>query len=82
MADVLGQINGAVGTVLARAHVEPEDVVDVVCTGGSSRIPSVCALLERIFGKPIVQHQTFTGVATGLAIAQHHGYASPLEGTS
>ena len=77
LGDVLVDIEDCVARVLYRARISPEDVGEVICTGGSSRIPAVRAKLEEWFGKPAIEHQTFTGVALGLAIAHYHGYAPP-----
>jgi hypothetical chaperone protein len=74
----LRRIEDSVRTVLDKAELEPGSVTSIICTGGSSRIPAVQARLTGIFGKPIVEHDVFGGVAAGLAIANYHGYASPL----
>ena len=52
---------------------------EIICTGGSSRIPAVRNRLERVFGMPVIEHQTFTGVAAGLAIVQYRA-GSPNTG--
>ena len=46
----------------------------VVCTGGSSEIPAVRNHLETLLDAPIIQHDSFTGIAAGLAIANYLGY--------
>jgi hypothetical protein len=35
----------------------------------------VRARLERLFGHPVIEHETVTGVAAGLAIVPQRGYA-------
>jgi molecular chaperone DnaK len=42
----------AIEFILDEADLDPEDVGEVVCVGGSSRIPAVRARLEEEFGKP------------------------------
>ncbi len=42
----------AIEFILDEADLDPEDVGEVVCVGGSSRIPAVRARLEAEFGKP------------------------------
>jgi len=72
LTEYLADITRAVDHVLDAARLAASDLTDIVCTGGSSRIPAVRQRLEEIIGKPVVEHQTFTGVATGLAIARYH----------
>ena len=50
----------------------------VVRTGGSSRIAAVIELLESEFPNKVVQHNTFTSVASGLAIASYYAYECKL----
>ncbi len=53
----------------SRAGMGPEDVDFVLTTGGTSLIPAVQAMLSRRFGPDrIKQRDTFTSVASGLAI--------------
>jgi Fe-S protein assembly chaperone HscA len=42
----------AIEFVLDESDLDPEDVGEIVCVGGSSRIPAVRARLEEAFGKP------------------------------
>ena len=52
------------------------DEIDIVLgTGGSSLIPAVRAMLDERFPGKSVEHDPFTSVATGLAIANYHGYS-------
>jgi hypothetical chaperone protein len=46
----------------------------VVRTGGSSQIVAVRQLLEGLFPDKVTEHDPFTSVAGGLAIADYHGY--------
>ncbi len=75
----LKEIRECVETVLARARLGPDAITRVVRTGGSSRIPAVVRLLEEIFGGRVVEHDPFTSIAAGLALASFHGYVSPAE---
>ncbi len=68
IAASLKAIDELLGEALARAGVAEDRIVEVVCTGGSSAIPSVRALLARRFGSARVRDaDLFTSVAAGLA---------------
>jgi hypothetical chaperone protein len=73
IAQPLQQISEAVEVTLQQAQLAPEEIDIVLRTGGSSLIPAVRSLLERRFGDKVVDHDPFTSVATGLAIASYHG---------
>jgi hypothetical chaperone protein len=47
----------------------------VLRTGGSSLIPAVKDILDNQFAAKVVEHDPFTSVARGLAIADYHQYA-------
>ena len=49
------------------------DIDIVLGTGGSSLIPAVKQLLEDRFPHRVVEHDPFTSVAAGLAIANFRG---------
>ena len=70
---ILDDIDASVTEVLRRAEVSPEGISRVVCTGGSSQIPSVRAVLRRRFGRRLVDYDPFRSIAAGLAIANYHG---------
>ena len=73
IADLLAQIERAVEHTLRLARL-PADAIDVVLrTGGSSLIPAVHGILEARFPRRVVDHDPFTSVAAGLAIADYHG---------
>ena len=73
IADLLGQVEEAVDRTLALSGL-PRDAIDVVLrTGGSSLIPAVHAILDQRFPNRVVDHDPFTSVAMGLAIADYHG---------
>jgi hypothetical chaperone protein len=59
---------------IANANVQPEQVDNVVRTGGSSRIPRYVRLLRDLFpNAQILEQDVFTSVASGLAIAAQQG---------
>lgn len=72
IAEPLQQIREAVSTTLTKAELAAEDIDIVLRTGGSSLIPAVRTLLEERFATKVVDHDPFTSVATGLAIASYH----------
>ena len=49
------------------------DIQLVIRTGGSSLIPAVKRILENQFPGKVVEHDPFTSVAAGLAIAEFQG---------
>jgi len=73
IADLLSRVEEAVGETLRRARL-PGSAIDIVLrTGGSSLIPAVHRILDGFFPGRVVDHDPFTSVATGLAIADYHG---------
>jgi hypothetical chaperone protein len=66
---LLDEAAEALEAVLDRAGVEPERLSVVVRTGGSSRLRAVIRLLEARFPGRVVEHDPFTSIAAGLAIA-------------
>ena len=74
IADMLREIERAVDHTLERAAL-PASAIDVVLrTGGSSLIPAVHAILKDRFPKRVVDHDPFTSVAAGLAIADYFDF--------
>lgn len=66
----LVQIDCALDKLFTESKLKPADIDVVVATGGSSLIPSVQQLLFDKYGKKNVQfHDIFSGVGTGLALA-------------
>jgi hypothetical chaperone protein len=63
----------AVQQVLGAAGLDASDVDVVLRTGGSALIPAFTAILERRFPTKVVQYDPFTGVASGLAVADYYG---------
>ncbi len=74
MQAMLQRIEDIINEVLDLARVSPDDIDIVIRTGGSSQIAAVKRLLERHFPGKVTEHDPFTSVAAGLAIASYHGY--------
>jgi hypothetical chaperone protein len=72
IADLLDRVAEALDATLARAGLSAVDIDIVLRTGGSSLIPAVRRILEDRFGDRVVDHDPFTSVAAGLAIADYH----------
>ena len=51
----------------------------MIRTGGSSLIPAVKRILEARFPGKVIEHDPFTSVAAGLAIADYEGLGEKLE---
>lgn len=62
----------AVDDTLQRAGMQPHEIDVVVSTGGSSLIPAVRDILDNLFPGRVLEHDPFTSVAAGLAIAEYH----------
>jgi len=69
IADQLRDVERALDATLARAALRPDQIDIVLRTGGSSLIPAVRRILEDRFPTRVVEHDPFTSVAAGLAIA-------------
>ncbi|XOV89055.1 MAG: Hsp70 family protein [Pseudomonadota bacterium] len=74
MRDVLTNIDNIVDRVIADAACTAEDIDVVIRTGGSSQIAAVRQMLDKKFPGKVTEHDPFTSVAAGLAIASYHGY--------
>ncbi len=70
--DQLKEVEAALDDTLARAGLGRDAIDIVLCTGGSSLIPAVRRILEDHFPGRVVEHDPFTSVAAGLAIASFH----------
>ncbi len=69
IAPMLGETGTLLDTVLAKAGVGADEMVEVVTTGGSSAIPVFRGLLARRFRRSAVRDAAaFTSVAAGLAM--------------
>jgi hypothetical chaperone protein len=74
LSQMMERLAGLIHRVLGDANLNPGDVDLVVRTGGSSQIVAVRDLLEKLFPGRVTEHDPFTSVAGGLAIANYHGY--------
>ncbi len=74
MTDMLRRIEDVIKEVLQRSGRNREDIDIVIRTGGSSQIAAVKRLLEKQFPGKVTEHDPFTSVAAGLAIASYYGY--------
>jgi hypothetical chaperone protein len=79
LVDMLAHLEALVQTVLAKASLESADIDSVVRTGGSSLIVAVREMLEDLFPGRVTEHDPFTSVAGGLAIASYRGLPGVLE---
>jgi hypothetical chaperone protein len=74
IADLLQQFERGVNDTLAKCKLGAGSIDLVLRTGGSSLIPAVRRILEERFPGRVVEHDPFTSVAAGLAIADYRGY--------
>ncbi len=74
IADLLALVENALDDTLQRANLATADIDIVLCTGGSSLIPAVRGILEERFPHQVVEHDPFTSVAAGLAIANFNDW--------
>lgn len=74
----LDQFERAVHDILLTAKMQPNEINLVLRTGGSSLIPAVKNILERQFPNKVVEHDPFTSVAAGLAIADYYSFGQQL----
>lgn len=77
--ELLVKFAGAITELLARTGMQNEDIQLVVRTGGSSLIPAVKQILDARFPERVIEHDPFTSVAAGLAIAEYHGLGTALD---
>ena len=69
--DYLQQFEKAVLDTLEKAELNIEQIQLVIRTGGSSLIPAVKRILSNLFPDRVIEHDPFTSVAAGLAIAEY-----------
>jgi hypothetical chaperone protein len=72
LAEVMARLGQLIHQVLGEAAVSVAAIDLVVRTGGSSQIVAVAKLLEEFFPGKVTEHDPFTSVAGGLAIANYH----------
>lgn len=73
IADPLNRVAQALDETVAKAGMDHSDIDIVLGTGGSSLIPAVKGMLNQRFPSRVVEHDPFTSVACGLAIANYRG---------
>ena len=69
ISEPIAAVAQALDKVVAKAGLQHDDIGIVLRTGGSSLIPAVNDLLTQRFSARVVDHDPFTSVAAGLAIA-------------
>jgi hypothetical chaperone protein len=74
LTPMMNRLTELVCQVVGRANLPMSGIDLVVRTGGSSQIVAVRQLLEGLFPDKVTEHDPFTSVAGGLAIANYHGY--------
>ena len=73
LSEVLESIEQVIHSVILAAGLDESDIDVVIRTGGSSQIRAVREILERLFPTRVTEHDPFTSVAAGLAIASYRG---------
>jgi len=68
VADLLGRTEMLLEAVFAKAGLDWDQIDDVLCVGGSSRMPMVAEMLERVSGKKSLLHDPDECVAKGAAL--------------
>lgn len=69
----LGEMLAVIEQAESAARVRPEDIDYVLTTGGTSLVPAVRRMiLERYGAERVIQRDTFTSVAAGLAIVAQY----------
>jgi hypothetical chaperone protein len=71
---MMARLSELICQVIGRANLPLNRIDLVVRTGGSSQIVAVRELLEGLFPDKVTEHDPFTSVAGGLAIADYRGY--------
>ncbi|MGX4676439.1 Hsp70 family protein [SAR92 clade bacterium H246] len=75
ISPLLFEFEQAISRILDKAGYQAGDIDLVLRTGGSSLIPAVKDILDNQFAGKVVEHDPFTSVAAGLAIADYYQYA-------
>ena len=70
----LAQVDEAVAVTLGKAGLGEAAIDIVLRTGGSSLIPAVKNQLDARFPGKVVEHDPFTSVAAGLAVASFYDW--------
>ncbi len=74
IAEPLTRVAEAVEVTLGKAELADTDIDVVLRTGGSSLIPAVKQMLDEHFPHKVVEHDPFTSVAAGLAVASFNDW--------
>ena len=70
IAPLLARVDTALTLVLERSDVRAEEIIEVVCTGGSSALPAARSMLRKRFANAELRDAAaHTTVAAGLARA-------------
>ena len=71
ISSLLSKVKDAVDHLLKESDLGPDIIDSVIRTGGSSLIPAIKNILDDLFPGKVIEHDPFTSVATGLAIANY-----------
>ena len=71
ISSLLSKFKDAVDHLLKESDLGPDIIDSVIRTGGSSLIPAIKNILDDLFPGKVIEHDPFTSVATGLAIANY-----------
>lgn len=78
IAELLERFSQSISDLLGQVDLDSGDIDLVIRTGGSSLIPAVKRILEAQFPGKVIEHDPFTSVAAGLAIADYQGLGQEL----
>jgi hypothetical chaperone protein len=78
ISDLLKKFSQSIVDLLQSVELKSEDIDLVIRTGGSSLIPAVKHILEEEFPGKVIEHDPFTSVAAGLAIADYENLGQKL----
>ena len=78
IVELLSKFSKAILDLLSKADLNPQEIELVIRTGGSSLIPAFKNILEDLFPEKVIEHDPFTSVASGLAIADFNNLGRPL----
>jgi len=79
ISPLLDKFSNSIEDLLSNAKLNAGDIDLVIRTGGSSLIPAVKDILNHKFPHKVIEHDPFTSVAAGLAIAEYLGLGSLKE---
>ena len=79
IVDLLDKFSQSISDLWQEVKLKSSDIDLVIRTGGSSLIPAVRRILETRFPGKVIEHDPFTSVAAGLAIANYEGLGEELK---